>query len=78
MKKFKLENAMSGESCAGKSIIEMLQDHLDFLIDELYTEPTEAAKGRALGVAEAIAVIQNPYLPNVDAVRAEAMERREG
>lgn len=32
-------------------------------------------KGEALGVAWCISVVESPYAPNVDAVRAEAMRR---
>lgn len=35
----------------------------------------EALKGEALGVAWCISVVESPYAPNVDAVRAEAMRR---
>lgn len=36
-----------------------------------------AARGKALGLAEAISIIVNPYAPDVDAVRAEAASRYE-
>jgi len=34
-------------------------------------------RGRAQGVAHAIAILTNPYAPNVDAIREEAMRRWE-
>jgi hypothetical protein len=34
-----------------------------------------AMKGEALGVAWCISVVESPYAPNVDTVRAEAMRR---
>lgn len=37
----------------------------------------ERYKGVALGLAQAIAFITNPYAPNVDAVREEAVRRWE-
>jgi len=38
-------------------------------------EDYAALKGEALGVAWCISVVESPYAPNVDAVRAEAMRR---
>lgn len=70
-----------GGACAGKSIIEMLWDTLDTLIDLLMDEDPQPdpdlLKGKAEGVAYALAVFQNPYLPNLDAIRQQAMERWE-
>lgn len=67
-----------GKACAGKSILELLWDELMTVLDRLMTEGTaEDGKdpGRAEGLAYAIAVMSNPYLPNVDSVREQAMDR---
>ena len=71
--------------CAGKSIVEMLEDLLDGLVGWLKTADPETTpdaelqemKGRAAGVADCIAVIQNPYYPNVIQVKAAAVRRYE-
>lgn len=72
-------------ACAGRSLIEMLEDQLDGYFNTLKgldmetADPLEVAdlKGAARGVAESIAILLNPYYPNVDVVRAEAVERWE-
>lgn len=71
-------NAGSGD-CGGKTILEMLWAELDAVMDRLMSEPAEDGRdpGRAEGVAYCIAVMQNPYLPNIDAVRDQAMDRWE-
>jgi hypothetical protein len=37
---------------------------------------TNTLRGECLGLATAIAIMTNPYKPDVDAVRAEAMRRQ--
>lgn len=69
-----------GSTCGGKTILELLWGELDAVMDRLMTGgAAEDGRdpGRAEGVAFAIAVMQNPYLPNIDAVREQAMERWE-
>lgn len=64
--------------CAGKSLHEILWDELMTIMDRLMTgcEAEDGRDpGRAEGVAYCIAIFQNPYAPNIDSVRAEAMER---
>lgn len=65
---------------AGKSIIEMLWDHLDTVMERLMTD-CQAEDGQdvgmARGIALSIATLMNPYSPNIDHVREEAMERWE-
>lgn len=77
------------QSCAGKSILDFLWDELmdaygwivlyqgsyPGIDDAQGWEELEGVKGKALGLATAIAIVYNPYMPNVDAVRAEAAER---
>lgn len=67
-------------SCAGKSIVEMLWEELDAIVDRIMSDAAAEDgrdPGRAEGVAYAIAVINNPYGPNLDLVRGQAMERWE-
>jgi hypothetical protein len=73
-------------SCGGKSILDLIWEALDRVYADLVTEevardvmgPTGSAlRGQALGLATAIAIIVNPYSPNIDAVRAEAKARWE-
>jgi hypothetical protein len=69
-----------GTTCGGKSLYEMLWDELMVVIDRLMTGATaddQRDPGRAEGIAYCLAVMQNPYLPNIDAVREQAMERWE-
>ena len=74
------EAIVSGDSCRGRSIVEMMCDELDTIVDRLLNGG-EAADGRdpgrAEGVAFCIAIIQQPYNPNIDAVREDAMLRYE-
>lgn len=68
---------------AGPSLLELVWRQLDEVMDELMDarldgrEPDKVQAGTALGYAGAIAIFSNPYNPNVDAVRAEAVERWE-
>jgi hypothetical protein len=69
---------------AGRSIIEMIWEQLDEAVNNLH-EPEVTGnpfghallKGRALGLAEALAVLQSPYAPDVDEIRAQAASRYE-
>lgn len=70
--------SMSNVDCSGRSIVEMLEDELDAVIDQLMeagSEATEGEKGRAMGLSTAIAIIRNPYAPNVRSAKAQAMAR---
>lgn len=67
-----------GKACAGKSILELLWDELMTVLERLMTDQAaEDGKdpGRAEGLAYAIAVMSNPYLPSVESVREAAMDR---
>jgi hypothetical protein len=55
----------SAELGQGEGVIELHE----------FEEDAAALKGEALGVAWCISVVESPYAPNVDAVRAEAMRR---
>jgi len=72
----------AGFSAAGKSILEQIWAELDNIMDLLMPEMKNpdssisiAYRNQAFGLAKAIAIIQNPYRPDTDAVRSEAMER---
>ena len=79
---------LTGESCAGRSLLEMLWEELDSLVDHLYMEDDPEPgdpdsvfqeygklQGRAHGVSYAIAVIMNPYKPDLPAIKQEATDR---
>jgi hypothetical protein len=73
-----------GESCGGKSIRELMEDRLDDIIDEVMAlgddEPAPEdwkLKGEGRGVAWCIALILQPYNPDVDDVMNDAMLRYE-
>lgn len=69
-----------GSSCAGKSILELLWEELDTIVDRLMTGQAAADgrdPGRAEGVAYCIAVFTNPYRPNIEGVREQSTERWE-
>jgi hypothetical protein len=63
----------------GPSILEMLWEELDAQLSKLMDMPEQdrAQAAHCLGIAKCIAIMQNPYSPDVDAVRREAMERWE-
>lgn len=96
------------QSCAGRSLLEILWQELDNLMDCLYSETDPSIdglcdqledieadidelaeaiaddwqmygerRGEARGTAYAIAVITNPYAPNIEAVRKVAQQRAE-
>jgi hypothetical protein len=68
----------ASQACQGKSILEMLWEELDAIVERLMAGGNdEDDKGKAQGVAWAIALVQNPYLPDIEHVRAEAMDRWE-
>lgn len=67
--------------CEGKSIKEIMEDELDSIIMRLMTPGSEAADGRDPGRGEslcwAIALVENPYAPDMDKAKGEAMLRYE-
>lgn len=83
---------MTTSPYAGRSILEIITEELDVVIDRLMTdgEPFSDGnpdveewkewgeqRGQAQGLAFAIAVLENPYEMNVEKVKAEAMKRWE-
>ena len=90
------------ESVAGKSILDLLWEEMDDVVDllmeegqpeswsgELFGMPQDEIgvvsewqnwgeqRGRAQGLAYALAVILNPYAPDVPMIKAQAMARWE-
>lgn len=69
-----------GSACGGQTLLELMWEELMAVMDRLMTgQEAEDGKdpGRAEGVAYAIAIMQNPYLPNLDAVREQALDKWE-
>jgi hypothetical protein len=67
-------------SCAGMSIQDMVWQELDSVMDRLMTDTAAADgrdPGRAEGFAMALAIFLNPYRPNIEAIREEAVTRWE-
>lgn len=70
-------------SCAGKSLMEIMEDELDVAMDWLMDEEphcldgylTENWKGRAQALAWCIALVLQPYEPNIDGVKGSAVVR---
>lgn len=69
-----------GSACGGETLLELMWEELMAVYERLMTgQAAEDGRdpGRAEGLALAIAVVQNPYLPNLDNVREQAQERWE-
>lgn len=70
-------------SFTGPSIRELTFQKLDEVMDRLMDarldgqDPLQADIHEAKGLATALAIFSNPYNPNIDAIRAEAVERWE-
>lgn len=72
----------SGEPLAnaGRSIIEMIWEEMDAVYGRLMAGDGAKAKGDkgyARGLAHALAIMTNPYQPNIEAIREQAHERWE-
>lgn len=67
--------------CGGRSILEMAEEELDAVFERLMSGEGQAEdgldKGRAEGMARIIAIFRNPYAPDLNMVRAMAVERWE-
>lgn len=71
----------------GPSITEQIWDEMDHQLGKLMSLKEEgwapgdkqlaAQTGHCLGIAKCLAIFMNPYDPDVDAIRAEAMRRWE-
>jgi len=79
--KFMDRQAQYESYCNDRSVKEIMEDELDSICDRLMTPGSEAADGRDPGRAEslcwAIALIENPYAPNMDAIKGKMMLRYE-
>lgn len=67
-------------SGAGRSIVEILAEHLDGAVNDLASVgPNHPSRGMLQGMAHAyavtVAIMRNPYDPPLDAVKAEARAR---
>lgn len=63
----------------GKSIIDMLWDELDTVVQRIMSEDGAAEDGRdpgrAEGIATALSILLNPYAPSLPEIREQAMQR---
>ena len=74
---------MPDHDVRGKSLLDLLWEQLDQFVDDLQlvadviedSTTLWEAKGRAHAAAMCVALATNPYSPQVDAIKAEAMER---
>lgn len=68
---------VGGLTCVGKSITELAWDELMKVVDRLMyqEERDDNDVGLAVGMATIIAIMENPYLPNIGSVRERATER---
>jgi len=67
-----------GSACGGKSLYEMIWDEMMAVTDRLMTDTAaEDDVGAARAIAYILAMIQNPYRPNVEDVRTQVMDRWE-
>lgn len=76
-----LHEVMHPNSNTGKSIIESLWDELESSVRKILDEDhptTEVDKGYANGLTYAIAMMINPYNPNVKEVKKQAVRRAKG
>lgn len=67
-----------GMVCGGSSIQELAWDELMTVVDRILSGGAAADgrdPGRAEGMAMIIAIFQNPYRPNIEAVREESADR---
>lgn len=63
-------------SFTGKPLYHLLWDRMDAATDRVMGgKASEREIGKALGLAEALAVFTNPYTPNPKAIREQAKDR---
>lgn len=65
---------------SGRNLLEIMWELIDEATNRLLTPSIDTGDkdvGYALGLATMLATFVNPYLPDVDAIRLEAMERWE-
>ena len=69
----------------GKSLLDLLWEQLDQFVEELQvvadvnedSTTLWEARGRAHATAVCVALVTNPYHPDVDSIKSDAMERWE-
>lgn len=66
--------------CAGRSLVQMMEDRLDEVVWDLQVAassglPTDRFAGEAAGIAQCIAFVRTPYAPDVDAIKAASLQR---
>jgi hypothetical protein len=72
-----------GQTCGGQTLYEMIWDELFTVTDRLIgmqdagQEPDADDVGAARSLAWVIAMMRNPYLPNVDSVKEDVMDQWE-
>lgn len=65
-----------GSACGGQTILELLWQEMMVVYERLMTgQAAEHDVGIAQGIAYSIAIMQNPYQPNIDDVREQAAAR---
>lgn len=65
-----------GHSCGGTSLYEMIWDEMMTITDRLMTgQETDDDVGAARATAYVLAIMQNPYRPNVEAVKQQVMDK---
>lgn len=65
-----------GHACGGKSLYEIIWAEMMAITDRLMTgQAAEDDVGAARATAYILAVMQNPYLPNVEAVKQQVMDK---
>jgi len=62
-------------SCAGRSILQMVREQLDRAMIKYLEDPTDQRRGIVRGLATGVAIVQQPYNPNVKAVERESKRR---
>lgn len=65
-----------GHSCGGTSLYEMVWQEMMAITERLMTgQAAEDDVGAARATAYVLAIMQNPYRPNVEAVKEQVMEK---
>ena len=62
-------------STKGRSILQMTQEQLDRAMIKYLEDPTDQRRGIVRGLATGVAIIQQPYNPNVKLVERESKAR---
>ena len=74
----KFDNAYHEAKVAGtkgRSILQMTQEQLDRAMTKYLEDPTDQRRGIVRGLATGVAIIQQPYNPNVKLAERESKAR---